>query len=48
MGLFTVRTLLPRAKTYFLHYFKIQQKIMVVEGTRENLRKDFHSNRMKI
>jgi hypothetical protein len=48
MGLSTVRTLLPRTKTYPSHYFKIQQKIRVVSGTRENLGKNFHSNRMKI
>jgi hypothetical protein len=48
MGFSTVQKLLPRIKTYPSHYFKIQQKIWVVPGTRENLQKNFHSNRMKI
>jgi hypothetical protein len=42
MGLSTVRTLLPRTKTYPSHYFKIQQKNRVFPGTQENLQTDFH------
>jgi hypothetical protein len=44
----SVRTLLPRIKTYPSRYLKLNKKNSVVPGIRENLRKNFHSNRMKI
>jgi hypothetical protein len=40
--------LLPRKKIYPSHYLRILQKIRVIPGTRKNLRKNFHLNRMKI